>query len=469
MMNSPNYFYRDAANREIGPLPLPALAQLRQAGILSDDTPVRGEDDKEWTHCRNVIAVGLAAGPVVASVETTSEIATAEKAETWRHTKKHYVIGGLAALLLFGVWLMPLMIKKGGKQPMNSQPWENTLGMKFEPVPGTGMLFCIWETRVQDYEVFVDATGYDAAKGMYSIRDKRPGPHGDTWRSPGFPQGPTNPVNGVSWDDAKAFCRWLTDKEQKEGRLGPKQEYRLPTDAEWSMAVGLDESVGGTPKSKSIMIKSVYPWGTQWPPPRGAGNFADETAAKSGRYSESLPTIAGYDDGYEATAPVGSFQPNKYGLYDLAGNVWEWCEDYYNGSGGERVARGGSFLNANADALLSSCRFDSGSDFRMIQFGFRCVVVVSIPGAAVETGAGGDDAIQRESITKNLRMLAAARDQFFIEHGVAIGTYTQVAGNLRPGGLKSVAGEDYRIAELRLGQPLSVRTSDGRVVTYPTP
>ena len=257
--------------------------------------------------------------------------------------------------------------------PEPDQTWENTLGMKFAPVPGAGVLFCIWDTRVQDFEAFVKATGYDATGGMYSLGNGNWGPNGDTWQSPGFPQGPAHPVCGVSWEDAKAFCRWLTEKERREGRLAPNQEYRLPTDAEWSVAVGLDEPRDGTPQSKDAQIKGVFPWGTQWPPPRGAGNFADE-ATKRGRYPNSA-IIAGYDDGYDATAPVGSFAANNYGLYDMSGNVWQWCEDCYNGHGGSRVLRGGSFIDNQASNLLSSFRNFIVPGRRFGRNGFRCVVV----------------------------------------------------------------------------------------------
>ena len=155
-------------------------------------------------------------------------------------------------------------------------PWENSLGMKFVPVAGVTVLFSIWDTRVEDFETFVNASGYQATRDMYSLRTDGWKQRADTWRSPGFPQGPTHPVCGVSWDDAKAFCDWLTKKEQADGRLGRLQSYRLPTDAEWSAAVGLTNESGRTPKEKDSQLKDVYPWGTQWPPPPGAGNFAGE-------------------------------------------------------------------------------------------------------------------------------------------------------------------------------------------------
>src|ERR1043166_905628 len=160
--------------------------------------------------------------------------------------------------------------------PRPGKRWTNSLGQIFAPVPDTPVLFCILPTRVQDFEAFVTATGYDARENMNSFR---PGDgtkvRGDSWKSPGFAQGPTHPVCGVSWVDAQAYCSWLTDKERKEGRLNAGQVYRLPMDLEWSAAVGLDIEFGKTPSERSGKIQNFFPWGTQWPPPRLAGKYPD--------------------------------------------------------------------------------------------------------------------------------------------------------------------------------------------------
>ncbi|MGD0060506.1 MAG: SUMF1/EgtB/PvdO family nonheme iron enzyme [Verrucomicrobiia bacterium] len=244
--------------------------------------------------------------------------------------------------------------------PTKNAPWENSLGMKFVPVPGTDVLFSIWDTRVQDYQSFVSESRRE-------------------WTKPKFEQGPTHPAVSVSWEDAKAFCEWLTKKEQSEGRLDAGQSYRLPTDAEWSIAVGLGRENGNTPQEKNEKIGGVYPWGNQWPPSRGAGN-----------YDSSL-----HVDEYPNTSPVGSFAANRFGLYDMGGNVNQWCEDWYKHSGAsgtddihvlhvldvlqgeERVLRGASWNNSDPDHLLSSRRFKHLPGHRGSSDGFRCVVSVS--------------------------------------------------------------------------------------------
>ena len=144
------------------------------------------------------------------------------------------------------------------------------------------------------------------------------------------------------------------------GKIKAGQKYRLPTDAEWSVAVGLDKEKGGTPEEKSEGIKDVYPWGKEWPPPKGAGN-----------YSERLKV-----DNFEYTSPVGSFAANKLGLHDMGGNVWEWCEDWYDPAAkAYRVLRGASWGIGSPDGLLSSYRRYDAPGSRYYYVGFRCVLV----------------------------------------------------------------------------------------------
>lgn len=236
------------------------------------------------------------------------------------------------------------------------RPFVNSLGMRFVRVPINGgaaksapVLFCIWETRVRDYRAFTTATGR-------------------SWTTPDFPQTADHPVVNVSWEDATAFCSWLS---RKEGR-----EYRLPTDHEWSCAVGIGavEDLARAPLAKSMEHEDMFPWGSQWPPPRGAGNFADSSALKA---HPSWRTLEGYDDGFPDTAPVGSFTPNRLGIYDLAGNVWEWTDDWLD-LGRHRVLRGAAMdEGAIRGNLLSSRRYSLLPNFSNSFTGFRVVLVAS--------------------------------------------------------------------------------------------
>jgi formylglycine-generating enzyme required for sulfatase activity len=130
------------------------------------------------------------------------------------------------------------------------------------------------------------------------------------------------PVVMVSWEQAALFCNWLSVKAslppvyiQKDGRVVASDPlgkgYRLPTEAEWE-------------SSARQGVSGKYPWGEGYPPAPGAGNYADESA--KGLIDV---IIDGYNDGYPAAAPVGKFRPAATGLFDMGGNVAEWCHDYY--------------------------------------------------------------------------------------------------------------------------------------------
>ncbi len=238
-------------------------------------------------------------------------------------------------------------------------PFVNSLGMKFVPVPiagGRRVLFSVWETRVQDYEVFVKETGRE-------------------WPQPTFPQGPMHPAVNVNWDDAQAFCVWLTDRERQARRLGEAERYRLPTDHEWSCAVGLGESEdpARSPGAKSEELKDLFPWGAAWPPPASAGNYSGEEAAGHETWKEQT-ILTGYRDDFPRTAPAGSFTPNRFGLFDLGGNAWEWCEDLLQPGGDPRVLRGASFNNGGRGGLFSAKRDGHPPGTRNENFGFRVVL-----------------------------------------------------------------------------------------------
>ncbi len=164
---------------------------------------------------------------------------------------------------------------------------------------------------------------------------------GYSWHNVGFEQTDKHPVTVISWNDATAFCKWLSRKEGKT--------YRLPTEAEWEYACR-----GGT--------TTRYYSGDDPETLAKVGNVAD--AMIKAKFPAEKCTIKA-SDGYVFTAPVGSFQPNSFGLYDMHGNAYEYCsdwfdEDYYAGSpvddptgprdGELRVLRGSSWLTVQVHA-----------------------------------------------------------------------------------------------------------------------
>ncbi|CAN5358408.1 hypothetical protein BH09VER1_BH09VER1_29070 [soil metagenome] len=249
--------------------------------------------------------------------------------------------------------LLAARLERNSTQDPTKQ-WTNSLGMVFS-VPIDGVRFGIWETRVRDYAAYCQATGQTL-------------PH------PDFDQTEDDPVVMVNRADAMAFCQWLTEKERKEGLIGDNQSYRLPTDPEWSQAAGLPSEGGETPEARDGKVHGIYAWGTTWPPPTGAGNLADQSLRKS----KNNPFIANYNDGWAQTAPVGKFNPNANGLFDMGGNVWEWCLEDYKGEDASHiwgVLRGGSWATVKRSELELSYRNVADRSYRDIEYGFRCVLV----------------------------------------------------------------------------------------------
>ncbi len=218
--------------------------------------------------------------------------------------------------------------------------WTNTLEMRFIEGILPGVKVSAWETRVQDFQAFVTAS-----EGKFSPAD--------------FPQDGTHPVVGVSWQEAQAFCRWLTNAERASGKIASNAYYRLPTDREWSVLVGLAEEKTGTPRELDEDHEWGHLWGVVWPAPQGVGNFGPDMEV----------------DDFLWTAPVGSFAPNSWGLYDLAGNVWEWCEDWYDHNQRYRVLRGGGWRVETYRNHLATDRHAHRPDARVDCYGFRCVLV----------------------------------------------------------------------------------------------
>ncbi|MGI9239225.1 MAG: SUMF1/EgtB/PvdO family nonheme iron enzyme, partial [Verrucomicrobiales bacterium] len=205
-----------------------------------------------------------------------------------------------------------------------------------------------------------------------------------------------HPVVMVTWEDAVAFCAWLS---QKEGR-----SYRLASDHEWSSAAGIGdrENPEKSPREKNLKIPDVFPWGGGFSPGEIQGNYSDKTARAA--FGERWDIIDSYDDGFATTAPVGSFEPNTLGIYDLGGNVWEWCADNY-GRGGMKTLRGSSWFTFNAEGANTSYRIFGASRYRWNYVGFRIVEVVEDPieHTSISRGVSKDPALafngQFDSVT----------------------------------------------------------------------
>ena len=237
----------------------------------------------------------------------------------------------------------------------------NSLGMKFIPVAGTDVMFCLHETRFRDY------AAYAAAVPGINERWKDQRAEGFTLTE----KADDHPVTWVNWEEAQAFCQWLS---RKEGRT-----YRLPTDKEWSFAalVGQEEDWAQDTTPESVNKDSrAYPWGNVWPPQWRAGNYSDVSRqTKVPEPATGAEYVVGYDDGFPTTALVMSAAPNRAGLYDIGGNVWEWTADWFNHKQKQRALRGASWTVADISKTLSSYRQPQAPETRDAQTGFRCVLL----------------------------------------------------------------------------------------------
>ncbi len=223
------------------------------------------------------------------------------------------------------------------------------------------------EVTVGQFRQFIKETSHktDAEKGdggmIYSKKEDRWVPQkGMKWDNVPWQIADNQPVVFVSWNDAQAFCRWLSRKE--------KRTYRLPTEAEWELGC----------RGGSAWVR--FPWGDRLPGDRDL-NFGDGNP----KLPESMTTV---NDGYEYVSPVGSFPPNGLGLYDMEGNVMEWVEDRYErnyyetspiedpkgpASGTSRMNKGGNWYASPADCRCAFRGF-SGPEMNFFNLGFRVVL-----------------------------------------------------------------------------------------------
>ncbi|XP_036905442.1 formylglycine-generating enzyme isoform X5 [Sturnira hondurensis] len=212
-----------------------------------------------------------------------------------------------------------------------------------------------YEVSNADFEKFVNATGYltEVAAAPWWLPVK-----GANWRHPEGPDStvayrPDHPVLHVSWNDAVAYCAWA-------GK-------RLPTEAEW------EHSCRGGLRDR------LFPWGNKLQP-KGQ-HYANI-------WQGEFPVTDTGEDGFRGTAPVASFPPNGFGLYDMVGNVWEWTSDWWAvhhstqdarnpkgpPSGKDRVKKGGSYMCHKSYCYRYRCaaRSQNTPDSSASNLGFRC-------------------------------------------------------------------------------------------------
>jgi len=221
------------------------------------------------------------------------------------------------------------------------------------------------EVTAAEFARFVTATAYvtEAEKfgwsGVFDLETREwKRVDGATWQHPHGPRSAANndePVMQVSYNDALAYAQWA--------------KKRLPTEAEWEYA------------ARGGLAGKIYDWGDELNPDgKPAANW----------WQGSFPARNTGEDGYVSVAPVGKFAPNGFGLYDMAGNVWEWCADwfdekYYSKSSGinptgpktgqERVMRGGSWMCSEnyCQGYRVAARSHATPDTALNNLGFRCV------------------------------------------------------------------------------------------------
>lgn len=314
-----------------------------------------------------------------------------------RVSVRHWLIAGL---ILIAVTMLSAGSFHADVSPEDSSTvdsWKNSLDMSFVRIPagqfqmGAGQdvpgdpadqvpqhtvqltkpfFLGVHEVTVRQFREFVESSGHKMGFGTGFNNDT--GLYDNTgsadWTDPGWLQTDNHPVVNVSWEDATAFCQWLSDKEHRN--------YRLPTEAEWEFACRAGTS-------------TVYSTGNDPASLQSHANVADQSFR---RMMELFNEEGYYDytqhwnDGFPFTAPVGQFRPNDFGLFDMHGNVQEWCADwyamdYYTDSpnrdpagpttGTTRVKRGGDWLDYVNICRCSFRRSELSPQRRTYTVGFR--------------------------------------------------------------------------------------------------
>lgn len=230
-----------------------------------------------------------------------------------------------------------------------------------------------YEVTVGDFRRFVDDTGYKTeaetdGEGGWGFDPKTGRCDGRylqfNWRNPGFVQSDDHPVLNVTWNDAVAFCQWLGRKEN--------HIYRLPTEAEWEYAC-------------RAQTATRYNNGDDPDDLAAVANALDAKGRTTFPHVQDITVLPGEEAKF--TVPVGGKKPNRFGLFDMHGNVWEWCADWYSADyyakspqddppgpdeGRQRVRRGGAWNSFPLWARASFRNWNTPQS-RCVNLGFRVV------------------------------------------------------------------------------------------------
>jgi formylglycine-generating enzyme required for sulfatase activity len=225
-----------------------------------------------------------------------------------------------------------------------------------------------YEVTYGQYSRFVDETRRSMPDKCFIFKDIMPNGEavfgwveGANWKNPGYPQTSGSPAVCISWEDAKAYVEWLSDKTGKS--------YRLLSETEWEYAA----------RAGSLLEPWLKNGGTE----DNACAYTNTADLSLKRKYPGLSYNANCDDGYVFTSPVGHYLPNEWGVYDMIGNAWEWVEDCSHGSYlgmpvdgsaltmgegcGSRTRRGGSWYRAagNNRSSLPKADWHGNAGFRV--------------------------------------------------------------------------------------------------------
>lgn len=243
-----------------------------------------------------------------------------------------------------------------------------------------GFWMAQFETRIRDFEFFVSKSGYiseseNEVDGYGSwVFDKTKNEiisaSGRNWRNV-HNHGPDHPVMAVSYFDAMAFCEWLTAFERDAGRITELMKFTLPTEAQWEFSC----------KDRSHSSDTFY--------------FGNSLSSRLANFNGHFPYGEGQQSKYlEKSAPVGQYAPNWLGLYDMHGNTFEWCLDWYSPyqtnstphgiidpqgpeDGKDKIYRGGSWFDVSG-FCRSAFRGKTNPHDRSDHLGFR-IVLINLP------------------------------------------------------------------------------------------